>query len=137
MKIFILLLAISLAGCSKNTETSAAIAVAGKFYDALMKNDIKTARQYILDKENLLDDGTTSFLFSKYTFSKISIINEQAFISTSLKGKSKPSIYSTVLTKKNGTWNILIKKTMINMFRSAVQNDDVSMEITDIKIESK
>ncbi len=137
MKYLILLVAILSSGCSKNIDTSEVIDVTGKFYDALMINDIKIARQYILDKENLLDDGTTSFAFNKYTFSRVSINNEQAFVSTSLEGKGKPSLYSTVLIKENGTWMILVKKTMLNMIRDAVQKDDVSMEITDITIKSK
>lgn len=137
MKFYAFLLIVLLTGCSKNMDASAPVAVSSKFYDALMINDIKSARQFIFDKENLLDDGTTSFSFDKYNFSKITIDNNQAFITTSLENKGKVSNYSTVLTKANGKWEILIKKTMINMFTKAIQDRDVSIKITDITTENK
>ncbi len=137
MRLYTVLLTLLFIGCSNSIDTSAPTSVTSKFYNALIKNDIKSARQYILDKENLPDDGTTSFSIDKYKFSEIAINDNQAFITTSLVFKGKTSKHSTVLTKVNGKWKILIKKTMLNMIRNAIQEGDVSMKITDITFESK
>ena len=129
MKLYILLLTTLLIGCSQGIDTSPQVSVAKKFYDALMKNDIKTARKYITDKENLPDDGQTSFEISKYHFSKITTNKKQAFITTAATYSTGVSNFSTVLSKVNGKWKIVIKETMRNMVNDAIENNDYSIKV--------
>ena len=126
MKTYILLLTALLVGCSQSIDTSEQVSVASDFYNALMKNDIKSARKYISDKENLLDDGQTSFEFEKYSFSEISTDKNLSHITTSIPYKNGVGNFSTVLSKVNGKWKVVFKETMKNMISNAIEGGNFS-----------
>ena len=137
MKFYIILLTIFLTSCSQSVDTSAQISVAKNFYNSLIANDIKSARKYIADKEHLLDDGETTFNIKKYKFSEISIINNKSYITTSIPNKNGVMNFSTVLTNINGKWEVVVRETMINMIKNAVENGDVSGSVKiDLKFEN-
>lgn len=129
MKTFMLLLTALLISCSQGIDTSDQVSVAKNFYDALMKNDIKLARTYMSDKENLPDDGKTSFEINEYHFSNIATNKDQALITTSATYSGGVSNFSTVLSKVNGEWKIVIKETMRNMVNDAIENNDYSVKM--------
>ena len=105
------------------------ITTATNYYEALSANNIKEARKYISDKENLPDDGTTEFDIDKYYFFNTSIDKNQATIKTSTVNKKGTLTYNTTLEKVNGVWKVNFQNTTINMMRGAFKKGQVGGKV--------
>ena len=113
----IILLLISSPLLADNKEQ---VTAATHFYEALKDNNIAEARKYISDKENLLDDGETSFDLDKYYFFNTITNNNEATIKTSTINKLGTLTYITALDKVNKKWKVNFQKTMINMIKGSI-----------------
>lgn len=123
MREFILLLLII--SSSVLADDKGPVTTATNYYEALAANNIKEARKYISDKDNLPDDGTTKFDIDKYYFFNTSIDNNQATIQTSTVNKEGTLTFNTALEIVNGTWMVNFQQTTINMMRGAIQEGHV------------
>lgn len=136
MKFYTLILAALLIGCSQSIDTSAPVSVASKFYDTLMKNNIKAARNLIINKANLEDDGTTSFDIKSYKIINAVINNNKAIITTETTSSMGKISFDTILEENNGVWKVNMPTTMNNMARSAIKKKHVKSKV-ELSIDNK
>jgi len=129
MKFYTLILAIVLIGCTQSIDTSAPDSVANKFYDALMKNNIKSARNLIINMSNLEDDGTTSFDVKSYKIFKTVIVKKKAIITTETTYSMGKISFDTILEENNGIWKVNLPATMNNMARGAMKNNHINGQV--------
>jgi len=136
MKFYTLILALFLIGCSQSPDTSAPVSVASEFYDTLMKNDIKSARNLIINKDNLEDDGATSFDVNSYKIIKTAIDNNKAIITTETTYSMGKISFDTILEENNGIWKVNFLTTMNNMARGAMKKKHVKGKV-ELSIDEK
>ena len=136
MKLYTLILAALLIGCSQSIDTSAPVSVASEFYDALMMNNIKAARNLIINKANLEDDGTTSFDVKSYKIIKTVINNNKAIITTETTYSMGKISFDTILEENNGIWKVNMPTTMNNMARGAMKKKHVKGKV-ELSIDKK
>ncbi len=112
------------------------IDTATNFYEALKNNDIGVARTFLINPDNLPNDGETSFDINKYYFFKWESKNNTANIKTSTVNKKGTISFSTILKLKNGKWKVDFNKTILNMARSAIKKKQVHGKV-EMSIEKK
>lgn len=136
MKIYAHILAVILIGCSQDIDTSAPVSAASEFYDALMSNNIEAARSLIINKDNLKNDGTTSFDIKSYKIVNSVIENNRAIITTETTYSMGNISFDTVLEENNGIWKVDMPITMRNMASGAMKKKHVNGKV-ELSIDKK
>lgn len=136
MKFYTLMLTVFIFSCSQGNDTSAPVSVSNKYYDALMKNNIEAARNLIIDKNNLPNDGTTSFDISSYKITNAKIENNKAIIETETTNSMGKITFNTILEKSDDTWKVNMQTSMLNMMRGAIQKKQVDGNV-ELSIDKK
>ncbi len=129
MRVLLLILVTTLFGCSEDSSVSEIEIVTKNFYNALMANNIKEARGLILDKENLPDDGSTTFDIQEYSLINPTSSNDTVIIKTSVLTEQGILVYDTHLSKINNEWKVDFLGTIRNMMKGAIAKGHVSGDV--------